>query len=65
MKNDESLVLLFHVSPVTDAKFNLLTVFENLLKTVPYDFVMQKTPSNVDSLSMQVSSKDNALLPEF
>lgn len=55
MKNDESLVLLFHVSPVTDAKFNLLTVFENLLKTVPYDFVMQKTPSNVDSLSMQVS----------
>lgn len=54
IKNDESLVLLFHVSPFTDAKFNLLNVFKNLLKTVPYDFVVHKNLSNTDSLSVQV-----------
>ena len=58
IKNDESLVLLFHISPNFDVKYNLLRVFEDLLRTLPYDFLIQNKVENSSSLAVQVSLKD-------
>jgi len=66
IKNDESLVLLFHMTTKMFIKYNLLEIFQKLLKKIPLEFwLSQRQAQGLEVLAVQVESLDLAVLPKL
>lgn len=56
IRNDDSLVLLFHISSKMFVKYNLLDIFKSFLKILQLDKILNETKTKkIDTFAIQVN----------